>query len=235
MQSKLSERVGQLPSARKHNDDDLYKTLGVGKRAKRETILRQYRAMSKQVHPDTHPSDPTAVDKFKALTEAFEVLNDPAKRATYDKTGKIPPKVADSERQAAHAVISETMHKIIQQSLQFGADPSEKELVETMRGAIEQQIAAIEKNIADSDKARAMLADVADRFTVDDGQANLCASIARAPLVQIETALAALRDKMAAHKAAHDYLRAYKFRRKESKVRTATSTGNGLFVTFSSS
>ena len=51
-------------------------------------IRSAYRKRAKQFHPDLHPNDPKAKAKFQALSEAFEVLNDPEKRAKYDKYGE---------------------------------------------------------------------------------------------------------------------------------------------------
>lgn len=67
---------------------DYYKILGVDKNIPQKDILSAYRKRAKQFHPDLHPNDPKAKAKFQALSEAFEVLNDPEKRAKYDKYGE---------------------------------------------------------------------------------------------------------------------------------------------------
>ncbi|MDD7363806.1 MAG: DnaJ domain-containing protein [Peptoniphilus sp.] len=66
---------------------DYYKTLGVGKDADQKTIKKAYRKLAKQYHPDLHPDDKKAQDKFKEINEAYEVLSDPEKRKTYDNFG----------------------------------------------------------------------------------------------------------------------------------------------------
>ena len=67
---------------------DYYKILGVDKNIPQKDIRSAHRKRAKQFHPDLHPNDPKAKAKFQALSEAFEVLNDPEKRAKYDKYGE---------------------------------------------------------------------------------------------------------------------------------------------------
>ena len=69
------------------NKRDYYEVLGVSKNATDEEIKRAYRKKAKECHPDLHPDDKGAVERFKELNEANEVLSDPDKRARYDQFG----------------------------------------------------------------------------------------------------------------------------------------------------
>ena len=69
------------------NKRDYYEVLGVDKNASAEDIKKAYRKLAKECHPDLHPDDKTAEDRFKELNEANEVLSDPDKRARYDQFG----------------------------------------------------------------------------------------------------------------------------------------------------
>jgi curved DNA-binding protein len=67
---------------------DYYKILGVDKTIPQKDVKRAYLKRAKQFHPDLRPDDPKAKAKFQALTEAYDVIGDPEKRAKYDKYGE---------------------------------------------------------------------------------------------------------------------------------------------------
>jgi DnaJ-class molecular chaperone len=67
--------------------DDHYQTLGVGRTASAEEIRKAYRDLARKYHPDLHPDDEKAKEKFKQVQAAFDVLNDPSKREMYDRYG----------------------------------------------------------------------------------------------------------------------------------------------------
>src|SRR5271166_1159829 len=66
---------------------DYYEVLGVERQAGADDIKKAYRKLATKYHPDKNPGDKTAEEKFKELGEAYEVLNDPQKRAAYDQYG----------------------------------------------------------------------------------------------------------------------------------------------------
>jgi molecular chaperone DnaJ len=66
---------------------DYYKVLGVSRGAKPDDIKKAYRRLARKHHPDVNPGDKTAEEKFKQVSEAFEVLSDPKKREMYDRFG----------------------------------------------------------------------------------------------------------------------------------------------------
>ena len=66
---------------------DYYKVLGVDKKASQDDIKKAYRKLARQHHPDLHPGDKAAEEKFKRISEAHDVLSDADKRKAYDRGG----------------------------------------------------------------------------------------------------------------------------------------------------
>src|SRR6187402_187249 len=66
---------------------DLYSELGLSKGATAEEIKKAYRARAAKLHPDKHPGDTAAEDRFKQMSAAYTVLSDAKKRKLYDEFG----------------------------------------------------------------------------------------------------------------------------------------------------
>ena len=66
---------------------DYYEVLGVGKDAAEADIKKAYRRLAMKLHPDRNSGDTKTEAEFKDVKEAYEVLSDPQKRATYDQFG----------------------------------------------------------------------------------------------------------------------------------------------------
>ncbi len=67
---------------------DFYEVLGVSRDADEATLKKAYRRLAMEYHPDRNNGDRTAEARFKEVTEAYEVLRDPQKRAVYDRYGE---------------------------------------------------------------------------------------------------------------------------------------------------
>src|ERR1700743_271394 len=66
---------------------DYYEVLQVERTASDTELKAAYRKLAMQYHPDRNPNNPDAEEKFKACSEAYQVLSDPDKRAAYDRFG----------------------------------------------------------------------------------------------------------------------------------------------------
>jgi len=69
---------------------DHYAVLGVERGASPDQIRAAYRRAARASHPDLHPEDATALERFKRVQVAYEVLGDPARRAAYDMPAPRP-------------------------------------------------------------------------------------------------------------------------------------------------
>jgi DnaJ-class molecular chaperone len=67
---------------------DYYEVLGVKREASADEIRKAYRRLARKHHPDVNPNDAGAEDRFKEISEAYDVLSDPDKRAKYDRLGE---------------------------------------------------------------------------------------------------------------------------------------------------
>jgi molecular chaperone DnaJ len=66
---------------------DYYEVLGVKRTASEEDIKKAYRRLARKYHPDVNPGDKSAEERFKEISQAYEVLEDPEKRKQYDSLG----------------------------------------------------------------------------------------------------------------------------------------------------
>jgi len=83
--------------------EDYYKTLGVKRAATQEEIRKAYRRLARKYHPDLNPGDKVSEEKFKQLSEAYDILSDSKKREVYDKFGTYSDNIREAARGPAGA------------------------------------------------------------------------------------------------------------------------------------
>ena len=66
-------------------EKDFYKILGIDKKATADEIKKKYRSLARDLHPDKNQGDTAREEKFKAVSEAYDILSDSKKRAEYDE------------------------------------------------------------------------------------------------------------------------------------------------------
>ena len=72
-------------------EKDYYKVLGVAETASAKEITKAYRKLARQHHPDANPADPSAEERFKEISAAYDVLGDEAQRKEYDEVRRLGP------------------------------------------------------------------------------------------------------------------------------------------------
>ena len=80
-----------MAAQREWYEKDYYKVLGVSDKADAKAVTKAYRKLARESHPDTHPGDATAEDRFKEVSGAYDVLGDDAKRKEYDEVRRLGP------------------------------------------------------------------------------------------------------------------------------------------------
>lgn len=104
-------------------EQDYYLILGVSESASTDEIRSAYRRAVRTCHPDTHPTDPSAGERFKAIQRAYEVLSDPPQRAAYRRptawggsapTASRPPSTPPAPPPDLHSTASPDVWDVIE-------------------------------------------------------------------------------------------------------------------------
>jgi tetratricopeptide (TPR) repeat protein len=110
---------------------DYYKILQVPQKASIEEIKKAYRRLAREYHPDLHPGDPAATERFKEICKAYEVLSDSVQRTQYDEA--LNPNRSEAQQQGRS-------HR------DFYVRAAAKALEKDYQGAVEDYTQAIEHN-----------------------------------------------------------------------------------------
>lgn len=192
--------------------DNLYDILGADKNADDVALAASYRQRAKECHPDKNPGDAKAIDRFKQLAIAYEVLSDPLRRRQYDKTGKIPRRKGDARREAAVTVVANLIHAVLRKDTERGVKTSQRQFTKDLEKSLSLGLVEIEKQLAQMEGQKANLEDVASRFDPPKGDQNVLEKIVLAPIQEIENDIARAKEAATAHKDAIKIVKSYGFR-----------------------
>ncbi|MGA1821127.1 MAG: molecular chaperone DnaJ [Thermoplasmatota archaeon] len=144
---------------------DYYEILDLQKDCAKEDIEKSYRKLAMKYHPDRNPDDPTAAEKFREVTEAYEVLSDSTKREQYDQYGFASEDGDMPNYQYHHINLDDALRMFMNSfgggpfSSFFGGDPFEErrggrrgripgdDRTMTLRISLEEAFNGIEKEI----------------------------------------------------------------------------------------
>ncbi len=189
--------------------NDLYAQLGVTKDATAEEITEAYRLSAKNLHPDRNPGDEDAARLFAWVSDAYEVLSDPARRAAYDRDGTTK-RQADLHQQLLVVLVPVMMDAIQACANGFGADIRHSDLVAKMKDKITSTLHMIEEHHGKMKEGEKTLETVIGRFVTDD-PANLLDQAVRAQLAGLRNSIAAVKEDLDRHQRALDYLKTVKY------------------------
>src|SRR5690242_6716049 len=99
---------------------DFYATLGVARNATDDDIMKAYRRLAMQYHPDRNNGSKEAEERFKEITEAYEILRDADKRAVYDRYGEAGLKGGGGMGGFHHVDLSEALGMFMREFGGFG-------------------------------------------------------------------------------------------------------------------
>lgn len=124
---------------------DLYRILGIGRRAARDEIHRAYRRKAKVSHPDSGGS----AEAFGEIAVAYAVLSDTKRREQYDSTGEIEPPRVNTLDASAFEIIAQKLGLVIYAE----QDMTTLDIGALIEGAIREDIAQRQSNIASQSRA----------------------------------------------------------------------------------
>lgn len=187
---------------------NLYEVLGLPKTASPSSIRKKYRKLAMRYHPDRNQGDAESEERYRQVTEAYEVLSNPARRAQYDRDGSTKP--FDTTQVDRDVLI--ILHPILINRLRDSAASNRlrtTNLVDRMQNDLDSMIAAVRINIDNLEKGLAAIQPAAGRFSVKggpDGEENLLEAIVRDELRRLEGEIALGKKEYDRLKVARDYL-----------------------------
>lgn len=166
----------------------LYEVLGVRKNATEATIRKRYRKLAAQYHPDRNTGDPEALQRYHEVTEAYEVLSDPERRAEYDRTGAAGRKRAQYEYDPRLLSVLAPMVIQVLQELTHQDKLREVDVVNSLRVRIDTLLVNLRTQIQSMENAKSRLKVAEKRFKYKDGTEGetLLGAIVRDQLAGLE-------------------------------------------------
>ncbi len=208
---------------------DLYAILEVPKSADPDAIDKAYRRRSKATHPDRGGE----AKDFHAVDQAYRVLADPNRRATYDETGQFEEAKPDNQTSDAMQVISFYLTKVLASMHQVSMNPKKDNVLASLKTILKE----VEKEIEKSKTAAKNLIDglkiAAERFETKDGP-NVIAEMIKFNIAASERQVLAFEGEKAKIANALVVLEQYTYRVDKSEMLFSPGSWRGTAASTSS-
>jgi curved DNA-binding protein CbpA len=186
---------------------DPYQTLGIRRNASKKTVKSVFHRKVKTAHPDCGGS----AERLQEVKLAYEILNDEARRAQYDRTGSYEEKKPDNQRAVIMGILAPVLDHVINEALGTGRQPEKLDLVRRMRETIETARRQGAGAVARLRQEHANLSKLLGRFSTD-GEENLLEGHLRSRIAQVEESVRGSEAELAKVDTALAFLAQYKFR-----------------------
>lgn len=186
---------------------DLYRTLGVDRKASRKQIRDAYREKAKTAHPDTGGSP----ESFALVKRAHDVLSDEERRARYDANGSTDDPKRDNPLAEVVQVLSQLLDAVMGSVLKRNGEPTEYDLINDMKIALGADIHTLEENMTLARKAKKKIEKMSGRFKVKKGE-NYLESIVEQKVQVCQDRITAVEKQLDLAKRSMDMLRGFEFK-----------------------
>lgn len=193
---------------------DLYRVMGVNRRAPADRITKAYRKLAMKFHPDRNPGDDDAKEKYALVSLAYEVLSDPDRRARYDATGETDaPKVNQALAEIAQ-VLSSVFVGIVESIVRQSGDVAREDIVAHMRKAIATHLKNLKSVTKEVTALRTAIETALPRLALAPGaeQDDVVTAAGRAHLASLARRFAMIEDESRRFGKALEFLKAYSYR-----------------------
>lgn len=203
----------------------LYKLLRVPVDATPERIKESYRKLAFSYHPDRNPGDATAAKRFREVTEAYEVLSNPSRRAHYDATGEI---LASGPDRKFMPYVVEALAETVQQINKAGLDVLIEDVVGHMISFLTDKLTKVLEIRQSFETDRESLEKVVGRVKTDE-ETNQLADLIRGQIRDLDDRIKKVTEAAAMIEEASEFVKRYRY---EKAAKRNQGFGFGDFIEF---
>jgi curved DNA-binding protein CbpA len=186
---------------------DPYQVLGLKRNATKAAIKKAYRRRAMETHPDRR-GDQT---EFKQVNIAYRVLSDDARRTKFNKTGVIDEEQPVNPLTGPMGILSQVFVAVMREFVKNVEVPEHADVIVQMKLCLQNTKGEMEKNLRETEKAKAFIQGSLGRFVTKDAD-NFLEGMVKAHLVQVDKAIQLAKEQMELNNEASKILKNYTFK-----------------------